>query len=431
MKKLLKKKWMPYLILFIVMFICHLFFKISWGDDIWFKNAINDGVINYIISRYNSWSSRILIELVMILLLQLPKFIWCALDSLIITLVAYSITKLFSIKNNWLAPILVLIYPLYEMSSAGWYATTLNYLWPLAFGLISLFPIKNAINDKKEKNYMYLVYALTTLFSCNQEQMCAIIFCLYAIFIVYLYKKNKLNKLILFIFALSFLSLIFILICPGNELRNISEVKSWYNNYKYFGMFSKIFLGIVTTFIYSVYNLNTVIFILSILLPIFIFKENKNKCVKLISLIPFSIYCMINLFPNIFYSMFPKIGELIETSRTYASSPNEINLCGSSIFIFGISVLFFVSILVSVYNCFKNNKRYLMCLILLAGLASRFIMGFSPTVYASGMRTFLFLDFSVIILVANMLNKKINKNYYLFFIIFILFQTINTMIFSM
>lgn len=431
MKKILRKKCFPFLVLFTVMFICHMLFKINWGDDTWFKTALDNGIFNYISNRYNTWSSRIIIEIIMIYLLQLPSFIWGLLDSAIITLIAYSITKLFSIKNNWLSVILVCIYPLYEMCGAGWYATTLNYLWPLAFGLISLFPIKNAIDGKKENKYMYPIYLFSTLFACNQEQMCAIIFCFYIILLIYLYKNKKINKLILFQFILSFISLIFILTCPGNDLRNVSEIQSWYPNYEYFGLIAKIFLGIVTTFIYSVYNLNTVIFIFSILLPIFVFKKNKSKIVRTISVIPFIIYCWVNLFSSIFYSLFPKIGELIEISKIYASSPESINLCPSSIFIFVISFLFFFSILFSIYKIFEKEQKYLFCLIFLAGFASRVIMGFSPTVYASGMRTFLFLDFSVIMIIANMLNQEIKlKNYYLILSIFASLQIIHTVIFA-
>lgn len=431
MNKLFKSKYFPFVILFSIMFLCHILFKINWGDDVWFENALNDGLINYIVTRYDNWSSRIIIEIVMIIMLKLPKIFWCLFDSALITLIAYSISKIFSIKNNWISVLLVCLYPFHEASSAGWYATTLNYIWPLAIGLFSLIPIKNAVDNKKEKKYMYPLYIISTLFACNQEQMCAIIFCFYLILIIYLYKKEKLTKFIVVQFILSLISLLFILSCPGNEVRNISEITLWYPSYKYFGLFGKLFLGIVTTFIYSVYNLNIVIFFLAILIP-YVLRKNKNIMTKIISYIPLSIFIAFNLFTSVFSNIFPSIGKLIEVSKMYASSPNGISVSISSIFILFVSIGFFASFFYSLYKLFDKDKKYLICLIYLAGLASRIIMGFSPTVYASGMRTFLFLDFAVIIIMANVLNEKvkINKNCYVYLSIIAILQIINTLGFS-
>ena len=62
---------------------------------------------------------------------------------------------------------------------------------------------------------------------------------------------------------------------------------------------------------------------------------------------------------------------------------------------------------------FKNLKNNIAVLVFLVGLASRLIMGFSPTVFASAMRTNLFLDFSMLIttlLIWQEFKKKTDKN---------------------
>src|SRR5574344_222096 len=105
MKKIIKNKYFPFLILFITMFIVCLTLKINWGDDVWFKEKAGEDLLNYISSRYNTWTSRILIESVMLILLQLPKFIWCLLTSFMITLLSYCISYMFTknqYKMNWL-----------------------------------------------------------------------------------------------------------------------------------------------------------------------------------------------------------------------------------------------------------------------------------------------------------------------------------------
>ena len=47
---------------------------------------------------------------------------------------------------------------------------------------------------------------------------------------------------------------------------------------------------------------------------------------------------------------------------------------------------------------FKNLKNTLPSLIFLIGFASRMIMGFSPTVFASSIRTLIFFEFAMLII---------------------------------
>lgn len=436
MKKLKNYKYLPFIILFVVMLICHMIFKLNFADDLFFQHAADNGFVDYLLSRYNIWTSRIFIEAILIIMLKLPSIFWYISDSLIITLSAYSITKLFSIKNTWWILLLVLIYPLYEASGAGWYATTINYIWPLALGLFSLIPIKNAIDNKQEKNYMYPLYVLSLLFACNQEQMCAILFAFYLIFTIFLFKKKdkKILKFILVQLLLTFVSLIFILTCPGNDVRIIEETATWYPSYANFGLIDKLFLGLVSTFYYCVYEVNILILIFSILLSIFIFKKGKNEIIRFISLIPILVYCSFTFFPSIIKSIFPHVYELINGAKIYGLSPESLSLSLQSLFIFAVSVIFFVSLLFSIYKLFGKKNNYLMSLVFLAGLFSRIILGFSPTVFASGMRTFIFFDFSIIIVLSVLFDKNkklINQNYcYICLSITAIVQIMHTLIVS-
>lgn len=53
----------------------------------------------------------------------------------------------------------------------------------------------------------------------------------------------------------------------------------------------------------------------------------------------------------------------------------------------------------SIYICFKGRFKGLLCIyiLLLLGFASRIAMGFSPIIWASNDRTFIYMYFSVII----------------------------------
>ena len=73
----------------------------------------------------------------------------------------------------------------------------------------------------------------------------------------------------------------------------------------------------------------------------------------------------------------------------------------------GNNILYYIPVLASMINfsfiglclglIFNKLKSNVALICYLAGFASRFIMGFSPTVFASSERTIIFFDFAMII----------------------------------
>ena len=417
------KKYKLYFITFIVLVLIHLLIKTNTNDDIWFKNIISNinDLPNYLLSRYNGWTSRLIIESILIILLKLPKIIWCLLNSFMIVLLIYSMGKLFS-KNKILF-LLIGIYSFIDMSSAGWYATTLNYLWPLSLGLYSLIPIKNHLNNHKDK--YYILYILSLLYACNQEQMCLIIFIVYLVFNIYFIYKKNINKFLLFQLLLSIISLIFILTCPGNTLRNISETNTWYPAFESFNIISKSFLGIITTTYYLLNKVNFIVLLLFILIIISTFKNNKNIIYRIISLIPLLFY-MIEIILKLKINL-PIISNIFNCLNVYGIPHNEIEFTLAHICSIILCLIYYFSILLSIIINFKNNDKYLLILIYLVGIISRLMMGLSATIYASGMRTFIFLDFSLLIISYYYINNlKLTKKYnFLLISLLVLFNIFN------
>jgi hypothetical protein len=61
----------------------------------------------------------------------------------------------------------------------------------------------------------------------------------------------------------------------------------------------------------------------------------------------------------------------------------------------------------SVIRAFDKPERKIALFILATGFISRVLMGFSPTVYASSYRTFLYMYFSIIICLIILMNKQL------------------------
>lgn len=431
LRKIISYKYTPFICLFFIMLFFHTRFNLDFRDDIWFEEKSTGSFFEFLSTRYEEWTGRLIIEAIMILIHRLPDFVWWISNSFMYVLLAFNIYYLIGKKNIYWIILTLLLYPIFLLGEAGFIATTLNYLWPLALGLIAFYPIRHIYDGKVEKVWTYPIYILSLLFACNQEQMCAIIVSFYFIFIIDLFRKKKITKFIIISFIISLASLIFVLTCPGNSLRNIAEVERWYPVYKSFTIIDKVYLGVVTTSLMTVVNKFLPFIFLSILLPIIHFRKKSSNFIKAVSLIPIVLLAIYNNFLGIVSTYFSGFYELIRGAKYFLEGRPTIDYNEvSTLFSITVSILLIGSLLISIYKVFEKDKeKYLIPLILLAGFASRFILGFSPTIFASGLRTFFIFEISLIIISVYLIDKlDSEKTKFLLkfgLIIFSLMQLIN------
>lgn len=414
-KKVFNSDFLPFLILAIGLIPIHLVLTLGTGDDPTYVNVLSDpNLLGYFIARYNVWSSRLLIEFIMISIVNHGN-IWIVCDILIMVLTAITISKLFvrsNIRNtNWIITFLMFIYPYTHMSSAGWMATTLSYTWILAFGLFSMIPIKKMIYDDKISWYEYIFYIPVIIIATNHELMCLILFSIYLVFSIYLLMEKKAHKYLLIPLAACCASLVFILTCPGNVNRNISEIARWFPGFKDISFFRKIEMGFSTAIFEFVMKPNMVFTIFSGLLLLLMILKSQKKSYRVIAAIPFISSLTLGLFGNITTIIFPGILKIIN-SMTEIGTGVTFSSIRSWVPDFILIIVCF-SILVSIYLLFDNKRDSLFLIfIILLGFGSRFIMGFSPTIWASSTRTYIFMYFSFIIcsvIIYNIILK--NKNF--------------------
>ena len=75
-KKIFNSKTYPFITLFIIMFGLNFFKSVVFADDNWFREVLLNGVgplpnittmKDYIIFRYNNWTSRVVIEFFLVI----------------------------------------------------------------------------------------------------------------------------------------------------------------------------------------------------------------------------------------------------------------------------------------------------------------------------------------------------------------------------
>ena len=390
--------------IFLLELILTIFITPDKFDDATFIESVtNTSILNYVTGRYSNWSSRVIIEFTLCFVLKTSKYLWIIIQSVMMALIGYSISKLFIKENkkemNYMILFMILIYPFNVMASAGWAATTTNYIWPLATTLFCLIPIQKVWNKEKFKFFTYPLYIISLLYACNQEQTCAIVCGTYLVFsLFFILKDKKINLFIVIQTIFSIASLIFILTCPGNYVRKDYEISSIFPDFQTLTILDKISVGLTSTVGELVGHANLPFIILSLIISVYIFTYYKEKLYRVISLIPIVTVSVLGVFIDIIgrhFGYFPAFKELILQEDLIYTVSNCNNIM--NIFPLIMAFIILISLSICILIIFKNLKNNIAIYIFLVGLASRLIIGFSPTIFASGVRTMIFFEFAMLI----------------------------------
>ena len=426
-EKYSKSIYMPFILLAVILICFHIPIEKS-GDDKWFQNILNNqNIIDYSIERYQTWTARNVIETVLVSLTNthVSTMIWKVLNICMFELIAYSIYKIFikDIKDNNKKLVLtyilifgILLIPKNLFNDAGWMATTTNYLWALALGIFTCTLIKKNLNNEKIKWYNTIFYVLATIYAANQELMAVVLFVIFTFYILYLIKNKKvkieLNKTTILVYIITILSLIYILTCPGNIVRKEKEIQTWYPEYQGFGIVSKMELGITSMMKYLIIDGRLVFILFTAVMAFYILKEHRNILTKIIGIIPFigAVFC--NVFSQPITYLFPKLMEVMGLYSKNELIINSTNLTDFSMYIpIAIYGVILLCIFINIFLIFrKSNTGIVAAIVYLLGLATRGVMGFSPTVFASAERPSLFLYFAFVIITLLIYKKMLDEN---------------------
>lgn len=393
MKEFIKKN--KYLLLGCVIVFAYYYFRLSRvdltvGDDPWFRAHINDGVFNFVHWRWLNWSSRVFLEGILLIMLDFPVWVWRIITTLMFVLIFYSILKLIDKKQSPLYGLLTFLlmisinFSLY--GSAGWYATTINYVWVFGLGIYVLSFIPELLKGKKFSLINWVLFLPSLLISINQEQMCALVFGFYGIAWLYYWYKNKhINIECSIVMVMTFGMLCIHGFCPGNALRKIAESDTFYPLYGELTLVQKVYIGTVATIASFLSGYNIQLIILLLIICILGFLSNKIG-LKILGLIPLLAYIVMKIVAK--YTIF------LNSTLIYEST-NGVDLGIPSIGISVVLLMVFI-LLVSLIGFFvtlctcRRTISVTCLLIFCAAFCCRMIMGFSASVFVSGMRTFIF-----------------------------------------
>lgn len=385
-----------WIIVFILILFINLIYLNPSGDDVTlFGGEIlwpqNMSFIEAAIKRYIEWSPRVLAEWITyffahnFLLFKIINSIIClAFIYLLYNLVKYNNNNN-SFSNNLICIFFVCMYPWRDMGTAGYATTFIFYLWPFTALLYVIYIMIKYNNKIRISIKEYVIYFLLLIFASNIEQTVVYTVIYSLIFISYSIKNKKKNILNIITFILSTLGLIFLLTAPGETNRFVLEIAKWYPTYEMLSFIDKVNLGLTSTMFHFIKSSEAMILYLFFLISllIVIWSKYPNKYYYILMMFNF-IWIIIGLHLNINEQIVPgmEVFEMI-------NGRNVINFLGYLPIIISMLLLLWPCLgLYLIYN--ENSKKcFMIIFIYLFSFFDRFIMGFSPTVFASSTRTYL------------------------------------------
>ncbi len=385
-----------YILIFVLSLIVCLFLPLSWGDDSIFQSkSAGIGLAEFI-----RGSARPLTDSFTYFFSKY-KIMWRLLNPVVMVSLLACISYFLPFKLNrkeTVALFACLMYPTMVIVDAGFVATTLNYLWAVTFGLFSFLPVKKHLCGKTVSWYEFIVILPFLVYATNMQQMAVILTVSFAIFNVLSIIKKRFNPFILLSFAASAggLAWSFCLNMFGDNNRMLRETGRYFPDFGELRLLEKIELGFSSTFFSLTMNphfamVGFVAF--TVFLAVMLCKK-KSKVLFIFSLIPPVFAALMALMK--FIPAFSGVYQFLSGGMRYFRMEKAVysfEIVPDVIFVILIAI-----VLVCLYGAFNDKKRFaLVFVILCAGLGSRLMMGFSPTVWASGHRTFciMFITFTV------------------------------------
>lgn len=380
----------PYLIYFLILLFYHIYGYQMDGDDQYvvsvLKPSLKQELPGLMKRSCEGWSSRVLINPLIWILLHLDIRVWGALDILVLMVGLWCVICLcnpdrLNDNNNMIILGIVLMFPFDNFQEVGWVVTSVSYAWPLVAALLACMTVKHFFEHQKNSWWSVVPMCLLTVFAVNKEELSvtlAIIF-IYTVFLSI--RKKRPDGVVCIQTVISVFGILFHLFNAGNRGRS-----STFTEDAHMTGVDKLCMGFISTLHHLFFDKERNYFFLCmcILICIVTCVMQTKQWVKIISVIPL-LLCAVSMITGVF-------SDTVECDTwrdTRLILPVVLAL-------FGVTC-----ILICMYQILQDRQKFLTVFILLfAGFAGRMTVGFSGTGLSAFIRTYTFLYYIILGVVA-------------------------------
>jgi len=392
-------EYSPFIVLFAFWLWVHAFINPVTGDDAAQAYIKYMGIKARMILVRNSWGAREVTYGLGVLVWRLGVNFWRVVDSLCLTFLPMAASYFFFGEKrgrernrlNWVICALFLGYPVEVLKDAGYIATTLAYLWVIVAALISMLPWRKIIRGEafsKWEKVLLIIPLAGTVYGVDEEQGWALLLGGTICVILYIYRwKKRISVYMLLQLALCILKGVDYATAPGQGERTTSETQTWMPGFETQSTLEKLYNGTCDLFWQIWTHKSGLIFIFLVLLLLTAWKKYGQSYIMVFPVVMMGLYVALgNTGLTEFFSGLSGVAR----TGSQLSESTDTGLGVNSILVLYAVITFVLLILCR--EIFENKfNANLTCLILLAGMASKEIMAFSPTLYASNKRPSSFM----------------------------------------
>lgn len=371
--------------------VLHIFTNRFLLDDIYLGEIYSAGkLFDALKFRYESWTSRIVIELFYALLMRLPFPVWQILDTLMYCIIYICLWKILNVedRNCLFLAMAVCSYIFLQMASAGWVITSVTYVGTMATGLICGVILQTKVQGRRISVWGYVIYVLCMIYTCNYEIMAVTMLLGFALLLPRMSRARNGKILYLTGLILQVGSVIYIWLTPGNQAR----LQHSDTAYAKLNFLDKTRLGMVSTFQHFVSIPNVLFATLCLILALAAWEKRYSFKNRVIACIPLVIDMILT-----FYYLVHDI--LLGGKRNYvfndaALIPSTNGEWGEQLLLIGCCLIVVCAAVYTLRRLTGKNKEFWLLMLFLAlGCASRMAMAFTSSLFESGTRTFLEIYF--------------------------------------
>lgn len=333
--------------------------------------------------------------------------LWRVLNPFILVLLLTIINRIVNLiyhekKINTLS--VFILYPAMALVDAGFIATTLNYLWTITLGLASVYISLKELHGQKNKWYEWLLGSLALVFSVNSEQMAVVLLMIFSI-MVFIYEPKKPMIFTEWSICIAGIFYDFYSNFFKDNPRFEREVSRYFKTFPDLSIIKKFELGFSSTFLCLTMKI-CVVSIPFVLFLTYLLYVTLKKYYEYSKRLP-SVILLSTTLILLFLSIFPNSNIYKFISGGYVNYKMEMANYSFSPIPDIIFLLILLLLLTSIYFVIYDfRKKIIAFFIFLCGIISRVMMGFSPTVWASGYRTFSIFIISLIFIAVIIQNEN-------------------------
>lgn len=391
-------EYLPYIILTLILILVHYPIHIINGDDVAYAKQMSAGagLFNTLYARYFTWSSRLIVEFVMYLVVQ-NEIVWKAVNIAMYLLLMYSLDRLIDcesrIAKRCLIAALLLVFPITEMNSAGWVATTTGYFWTISMGAFALISVKKALDGEKLTVCDYILSALSILYAANHEQMAVVLIIVYSALLIYSLIVKRFSNIFLVHWCIAVIEMIVILLAPGNAARQLivrTEACPDYFLKSPVRLFYESYANVMN---YLIFDKGICFILLLLICAIGLWIRYKEWYIRLGGLLPviYVVWAHINKFPSSIEFLFRHLVVI---------GIDEVN--SKRVFIAVVISAVILGWVIAELNLLIDDRFTFATMVVLlgSGLLCKIALGTTGSAFTAAYRSISFLNVALLITVA-------------------------------